>query len=108
MIEDGKAAVLYTGDIRAEAWWVNSIARNPAVMPYSTGIRTLDKIYLDTTCISLLAESSFPSKAEGIKELLEKVSNYPADTIFHFHAWTFGYEDVLIALSSFLKTQVGV
>lgn len=106
LIEDGKAAILYTGDIRAEPWWVNSIARNPVLVAYSSGILTLDKIYLDTTCISLQAETNFPSKAQGIKELLEKVAKYPASTVFHFHAWTYGYEDIFIALSSFLRCPV--
>ena len=30
------------------------------------------------------------------------------DTVFHFHAWTFGYEDVWVALSNALQTQVRV
>jgi Cft2 family RNA processing exonuclease len=80
-------AVLYTGDIRSEPWFVNSIARSPALVEYTTGLKTLDTIYLDTSFVDDIA---FPTKSEGIRELLQKVSRYPADTIFHFQAWTYG------------------
>ena len=36
----------------------------------------------------------------------EKVSKYPDNTVFYFHAWTFGYENVWIALSAFLKSRI--
>jgi|SRR3569833_594269 len=81
-------AVLYTGDVRSEPWFVNALARNPSLVQYSDGqIKTLDKIYLDT---SFLEDIPFQTKADGIKELLKKVLDYPKDTIFHFNAWTFG------------------
>jgi DNA cross-link repair 1C protein len=80
-------AVLYTGDIRSEPWWVNSISRSPSLLEYAMVLKTLDTIYLDTT---FLEDIPFPTKAEGIAELLEKVSRYPPDTIFHFQAWTYG------------------
>ncbi|TLD28821.1 hypothetical protein PspLS_03744 [Pyricularia sp. CBS 133598] len=101
---DGKA-VLYTGDIRSEPWHVNSIARSPCMMEYSAGIKTLNRIYLDT---SNTEDIAFPSKDAGLKELLEKVTSYPQDTIFHFKAWTFGYEQVWIALSKALNSPIHV
>ncbi|KAL5872409.1 hypothetical protein ACKVWC_008041 [Pyricularia oryzae] len=101
---DGKA-VLYTGDIRSEPWHVNSIARNPCMMEYSAGIKTLSRIYLDT---SNTEDIAFPSKDAGLKELLEKLKSYPKDTIFHFKAWTFGYEHVWIALSKALDSPIHV
>jgi len=110
LIEDERKAILYTGDIRSEPWWVNQLVRNPVVVPYTTlGHRSLDNIYLDTT---FAAEKdvlpAFPSKAEGLAELLRKVSKYPKDTTFHFHAWTPGYEEVWIALSNALGTRIHV
>jgi hypothetical protein len=87
VIEGQGKAVLYTGDIRSEPWWVNAIARSPSLIEYTTGLKTLDTIYLDT---SFVDDIGFPTKAEGISELLQKVSRYPADTIFHFQAWTYG------------------
>ena len=99
LMEGGGKAVLYTGDIRAETWWVNSLVQNPILLPYAFGSRRLDCMYLDTTFATKLHPyREFPSKAEGIKELLDKVSKYPDDTIFYFHSWTFGYENVWICL----------
>lgn len=82
----GKAA-LYTGDIRSEPWFVNAIARSPPMVEYTLGPKTLDTIYLDT---SFIDDVAFPSKAQGIQELLQSVTKYPKDTIFHLQAWTYG------------------
>lgn len=87
MFEGQSKAVLYTGDTRSEPWFVNSLARSPSLAEYSSGLKTLDTIYLDT---SFIDDVEFPTKSEGIGELLQKVSRYPADTIFHFQAWTYG------------------
>ncbi|KAF2139884.1 uncharacterized protein K452DRAFT_352202 [Aplosporella prunicola CBS 121167] len=78
LIQSRAKAVLYTGDI-----------------------------YLDTTFASAsAADQDFPSKADGVRELLDKVARYPPDTIFHFEAWTFGYEDVWVALAAFLDSPI--
>ncbi|KAF2707264.1 hypothetical protein K504DRAFT_492776 [Pleomassaria siparia CBS 279.74] len=107
LIEGNGKAILYTGDIRAETWWVNSLVQNPVLLPYTLGSRRLDCIYLDTTFATKSEPyREFPSKAEGISELLQKVEQYPVDTKFYFHSWTFGYENVWIALSSFLNSQI--
>jgi len=107
LIQGDDKAILYTGDIRAEPWWVNSLVQNPVLLPYTLGPRRLDCIYLDTT-FATNAEPyrEFPSKADGVRELLEKVSEYPDDTVFYFHSWTFGYENVWIALASFLQSRI--
>ncbi|RGP71075.1 hypothetical protein FSPOR_3565 [Fusarium sporotrichioides] len=101
---DGKA-ILYTGDIRSEPWFVNAISRNPTLVEYTSGLKILDKIYLDT---SFTEDVPFETKAQGIAELLKKVSRYPKDTVFHLQAWTYGYEDVWIALSKALKSKIHV
>ncbi|KAK4666018.1 hypothetical protein QC763_407530 [Podospora pseudopauciseta] len=105
LFEGGGKAALYTGDIRSEPWFVSAIARSPPLIEYSCGLKTLDTIYIDT---SFVDDVDFPPKSEGIRELLEKVSKYPTDTIFHFQAWTYGYEDVWIVLSKALKTKIHV
>jgi DNA cross-link repair 1C protein len=104
VIEGGGKAVLYTGDTRSEPWFVNKLARSPNLIEYTSGIKFLDKIYLDT---SFTQDIPFQTKAEGLAELLRKVAQYPDDTIFHFQAWTYGYEDVWLALSKALKSPVG-
>jgi DNA cross-link repair 1C protein len=107
LIEGNSKAILYTGDIRSEPWWVNSLIRNPVLLPYTTGLKQLERIYLDTTfAIKEDLYQAFPSKAEGICELLTKIGQYPAETVFYLNAWTLGYEDVWIALSSFLRSKV--
>lgn len=92
---------------KAETWWVNGLVRHPVLIPYTLGSKRLDKIYLDTTfAIKSDVYRSFPSKAEGLRELLEKVHAYPEDTIFYLRAWTFGYEDVWLALATALDSKV--
>ena len=73
------------------------------MVQYAYGLKTLDTIYLDT---SFIEDIDFPTKAQGISELLDKVSKYPPNTIFHFQAWTYGYEDVWVALSKALGSKV--
>lgn len=107
LIQGQGRSVLYTGDIRSEQWWVDSLIRNPVLLPFTKGTRRLDNIYLDTTFTSNDAlEVEFPSKAEGLDELIQKVLQYPADTIFYLNTWTFGYEEVWVALSAALDTRV--
>ncbi|KAK8173337.1 beta-lactamase-like protein [Phyllosticta citrichinensis] len=107
LIQGQGKAILYTGDVRAEPWWVNSIVQNPILIPYTLGNKRLDKIYLDTTFAGTAwIYREFPTKADGLQELLDKVSKYPPDTVFHFKAWTFGYENVWVALAAHLDTPV--
>ncbi|KAI1619897.1 DNA cross-link repair 1C protein [Exophiala viscosa] len=109
LIEGNGKAVVYTGDIRSEPWWVTSIVQNPVLLPYACGLKTLDCIYLDTTFASREEPyRDFPTKAEGIKELLDKVDQCPPDTTFYFRAWTLGYENVWTALSNFLQSRIHV
>lgn len=76
------------------------------MIPYSYGHRRLDKIYLDTTYAAQKnLYQAFPTKAAGLSELLEKVSMYAKDTLFHFNAWTFGYEEVWTTLATHLKSR---
>jgi DNA cross-link repair 1C protein len=105
VIEGHGKAILYTGDVRCEPWFVNTIARNPTLIEYTSGIKTLDTIYLDT---SFTDDIPFQTKAEGIVELLRKVARYPPDTIFYIQSWTYGYEDVWIALSKALNSPIHV
>lgn len=109
LIEGDGKAVLYTGDVRAEPWWVNSIAQSPSLLPYSAGVKILDCLYLDTTFATHEEPyRDFPTKAEGLKELLLKVSKCPPDSLFYFRAWTLGYESVWVVLSDLLRSKIHV
>ncbi|KAF3158552.1 hypothetical protein TWF788_004567 [Orbilia oligospora] len=107
LVEGGGKAILYTGDIRAEPWWLEKLKRNPILLPYFRGIKTLDCLYLDTTHASFEASHlTFNSKADGIADLLTQISKYPSETVFHLNTWTLGYEDAWVALASYFNTQI--
>lgn len=114
LIEGGGKAILYTGDIRSERWWIDSLLRNPLLLPYNCfeGDKSrLDCIYLDTTFVATGREDPFkhfPSKAEGLRELLQKIDRYPSNSFIYFDAWTFGYEDVWQLLSNYFGSQIHV
>ncbi|KAL9000220.1 MAG: hypothetical protein Q9169_001122 [Polycauliona sp. 2 TL-2023] len=79
------------------------------MVPYTHGLRCLDKVYLDTTfAVNSEPYRSFPTKAQGVGDLLREVSNFSSDTVFHFNAWTFGYEEVWMALAAHLVSQIHV
>ncbi|KAK6496792.1 hypothetical protein TWF481_001780 [Arthrobotrys musiformis] len=107
LVEGNGKAILYTGDIRAEPWWLEKLKRNPILLPYFRGIKTLDCLYLDTTHANLEASHlTFSSKADGITDLLTQISKYPPETVFHLNTWTLGYEDAWVALASYFNTQI--
>lgn len=109
LIEGDGRAILYTGDIRSEVWWVNSLLRHPTMLPYTMRRRRLDCVYMDTTFAAKEdIYKDFPSKASGLAELMEKAEQYPPETIFYFRAWTLGYEDAWLALSSTLQSRIHV
>jgi DNA cross-link repair 1C protein len=109
LIQGDARAILYTGDIRAEPWWVNSIVQNPNLLPFVMGVKQLHCLYLDTTFASHHDRyRKFQTKAEGLQELITKVSQYPSDTLFYFRAWTLGYEQVWTTLSNLLSSSVHV
>ncbi|KAL4806879.1 hypothetical protein BDV18DRAFT_138375 [Aspergillus unguis] len=109
LIEGDGKAILYTGDIRAEPWWVDGLIRHPLLIPYTLGRKQIDKIYLDTTFANTSHRfRTFPTKAEGIAELLHKLEPYPENTTFYFRAWTFGYEEVWVALAAALRSRIHV
>lgn len=110
LIHYHQKVILYTGDIRAEAWWLQALIRNPVMVqyPHLCGHRILDKIYLDTTHISkrLTKAREFPSKSDGMRELINRVAQYPGDTVFHIQAFTLGYEEAIASLAATFASKV--
>lgn len=104
VIESDTKSILYTGDIRSEPSMITNLQRNPYLIEYTSGLRHLDCIYLDTS--NSEPDHHYPTQAEGLAELIEKVKKYPKDTVFHLSAWTYGYEKVWMALSKALNSQV--
>ena len=109
LIEGDRKAILYTGDVRAEPWWVNAIVRSPVLIPFTLGEQRLDCIYLDTTFAAKDdMYQDFPGKAIGLQELLRKVKACHSKATFYFRSWTLGYEDVWVALSAAVNSKIHV
>ncbi|KAI6027337.1 beta-lactamase-like protein [Pisolithus microcarpus] len=125
LIEGPRGSVLHTGDMRAEPWFLSSLARNPFLQRYladsaknlnvlvarnevihmeATGlVKTLEAIYLDTA--GLLSITMVPTKECAVQGLVELIAMFPTTTYFFINSWTWGYEDILkgIALAFHCK-----
>lgn len=124
-------AVLVTGDIRAEDWWIEALKRNPLVMKYfppksgdseekgkareddgkedAERWPVLDCMYLDTSCVTL--NEQFLSKEEAVSELISFMKLYLAldskgTTKFFLNCWTWGYEDILKGVAKNFNTKI--
>ncbi|KAG6856996.1 hypothetical protein H0H87_011090 [Tephrocybe sp. NHM501043] len=104
LIEGAEGAILHTGDFRAEPWFIETITRNPFLQPYlaprtnSRGIsKTLKAIYLDTA--SITSKLSVPTKDSATSGLIEMMHLFPDSVYFYLNTWTWGYEDILKAVS---------
>ncbi|KAJ7243370.1 beta-lactamase-like protein, partial [Mycena haematopus] len=112
LIEGNQGAVLHTGDFRAEPWFLESITHNPFFQPYLAPgdsqprdpNRTLEAIYLDTA--SVMSTASVPTKASATSGLVELMKLLPSTTYFFINSWTWGYEDVLKAVSRAFRSQI--
>lgn len=84
LVEGPEGAVLHTGDVRADALFLQSLARNPLVQRYipypntpwpappGSPIQTLEAIYIDTAW--LLGMGDIPSKVR-----INQCEVYPFD-----------------------------
>lgn len=84
LIEDAHHSILYTGDMRGESTFLNGLLAKPCIVAYTTGIKTLDCIYLDTS--AAVGGPEYPEQAEGCRKLVQAISQYPSDTRFYFRA----------------------
>ncbi|KZP10395.1 hypothetical protein FIBSPDRAFT_963112 [Athelia psychrophila] len=109
LIEGDQGAVLHTGDFRAEPRFLESVMHNPFLQPYLVSSfvakstthqtqKTLETIFLDTA--SLLSHVDAPSKESATSGLIELMRLLPEDSIFFLSTWTWGYEDILKAIST--------
>ncbi|PPR00245.1 hypothetical protein CVT24_005013 [Panaeolus cyanescens] len=108
LIEGPRGAVLHTGDFRAEPWFLESLKRNPFLQPYLASrnsvpkhgsnrlSKTLEAIYIDTAC---------EEATDGLVELMDQ---FPETTYFFINVWTWGYEDILKAISRHFQQPIHV
>lgn len=124
LIEGPRGTVLHTGDVRAEYWLLQSLARNPFLQPYipdteedlrvliarnnqtASLTKTLNVIYLDTAC--MLRGTVVPTKENAVKGLVELIALFDKDTYFFINSWTWGYEDVLKGIARAFQCQIHV
>ncbi|CUM45522.1 uncharacterized protein AC631_03393 [Debaryomyces fabryi] len=107
LIEGADKNVLYTGDIRAEHWWVESLFKDPSLFPYTSGLKVLDNIYLDTTFIYRGEPFiEIPLNSEGISIVTLLLKSYPRDDPdiqFYFVDSTSGFEEAWAQISNCLQ-----
>jgi hypothetical protein len=109
LFESNNNAVLYTGDLRAEKWYINSLSHHPSLASYYNGMTHLDCMYVDTTFTYRgTPYIDIPPNMYGIRSLLALLEKYPDDTLFVFNTLTIGYELVWVAIASRFKTLIHV
>ncbi|KAH9815294.1 hypothetical protein DFH28DRAFT_1107760 [Melampsora americana] len=108
-------SILYTGDIRAEPWWIESLTKESILAPFldfnhfnhlkdhhhHPRIR-LDNIYLDTSALL------YKKSEQAILSTLRFMSLYPSHTIFFIKTWTWGWEELLERISIHFQTLIHV
>jgi len=126
LVQGSQGSVLHTGDLRAEPSFLKSVAEDPFLKPFLAqgGNQTLDAIYLDTACVWSSTEP--PSKVrcrsyvpylmrepmflhlqrDATDGLVDLMSRFPATTCFFINAWTWGYEDMLMAIATHFGDKV--
>ncbi|KAH8831054.1 beta-lactamase-like protein, partial [Flagelloscypha sp. PMI_526] len=110
LVEGNNGAVLHTGDFRAEPSFIDSVKRNPFLQPYLAPryagtaahdqrrfTKRLEAIHLDTACV--LGTSEVPTKESAVDGLIDLMKLYPSSVYFFINTWTWGYEDILKAIS---------
>ncbi|PVG04680.1 hypothetical protein CPB86DRAFT_721045 [Serendipita vermifera] len=118
LVEGDFGAVLHTGDVRAEPFFIESLSRNPVLQQYipdantewptspDCPVQTLEAVHVDTA--SLLQTNDVPTKEEAIQAMIEIMELYDPETVFYINAWTWGYEDALKAVARRFGTKVHV
>ncbi|KAK0497910.1 beta-lactamase-like protein [Armillaria luteobubalina] len=112
LVEGKNGAVLHTGDLRAETWFLESLKRNPFLQPYlstsgrqrSNVIKPLEAIYLDTACVMNIEE--VPTKEDAVNGLVALMQLLPESTHFFINSWTWGYEDALKAIARAFDSRI--
>lgn len=80
LLESAHANVMVTGDVKAEKWWVESLARNPYVAPYCVGARQLHQLYFDLTFLYRGEPYiDMPPNSDGIAAVVSLLREYPMD-----------------------------
>ncbi|KAI8799923.1 beta-lactamase-like protein, partial [Cladochytrium replicatum] len=102
LIEGTSGNVLYTGDLRAENWFIEGIQRNPFLSAVS-----IDTLYLDTSfCDPAFAE--LPTKETSVVELIKALKQEPLHTFYLIESCKLGCEEVIIGVSRAFNCKIAV
>lgn len=112
LVEGCQKSILFTGDIRAESWWIESLKKNAYLAPYICGSKPLDNIYLDTT-FGYRGEPyiEMPPNDEGISAVVKLLLLYPRDDPdiqVLFKDYVFGFEEAWAHIVSSLGGSLHV
>lgn len=102
LIEQDEKAVIYTGDIRAEDWWIKGLPYNQFLYPY-TSSKQLENIYIDTT-FAYRGEpyAKYATNSDALKMLAGILALYPKDDPeiqFYFNDSVSGLDECWIKLA---------
>lgn len=103
-------AVLYTGDMRAEPVFVNSLMNNPVFLPFlEHSSKRITAIYADTTfAYRGRPYITMPSNSQGTQTLVNLLRLYAPNTVFFFNTMAIGYEKGVLQVVSSLGEKVHV
>ncbi|KAF9955668.1 hypothetical protein BGZ72_003518 [Mortierella alpina] len=104
LLQDDSSCILYTGDARNETVDLQGLSAMPI---FTSATQRIDRLYLDTTCCHP-AFKEFPSRDLAISDLITFINRRPRMAHYYIDAWTFGYEDIWIALSRAFHTKIHV
>lgn len=109
LVDDGNTAILFTGDIRCEAWHVNALSHHPALLPFTLGQAI--SLYVDNTFEQHdNPDQHYDENSVGVAELLATIDSdntkYPDNIHFALVASSTGYEEALIALALRFQTKI--
>ncbi|ORY85434.1 beta-lactamase-like protein [Protomyces lactucae-debilis] len=106
LLETTRSSVLYTGDLRAERHFTSFLKMQPVLLPYLTGIRPLESLYLDTSARP--CGPVYASKMSGSAACIKAMIQYPESTHFILPARCLGYEEFWVAAALALSTKIHV
>lgn len=112
LVEGSHKAVLCTGDVRAESWWIDSICRTPALAPYVSGKKTLDNVYFDLS-FAYRGEPyvELPPNQSGIQAVVSLLQEYCMDDPeikYLFKDTTLGFEEAWAHVAEFFSGKITI
>ncbi|RKO89221.1 hypothetical protein BDK51DRAFT_50954 [Blyttiomyces helicus] len=108
LIDGPRGAVWYTGDLRAEQWFLDGLLDSPLLQnDAGNGLKKFERIYLGTT-FSQEAFVEFPTKEESIDAVLEVVYGEDKNKHVRLCCSILGYELIWKRIATTFRTKIYV